>query len=554
MRLNLPTTGCEYAFPKGQTLVSTTDTQGRITHCNAAFVAVSGYRRDELVGQPHNMIRHPDMPEEAFRDMWATIASGRPWSAPVKNRRKDGDHYWVMANATPLLQDGRPVGYMSVRTEATRAQIAAAEQLYATMREEKQAGRRVHRLSAGRVLRHTLVGRAAHGLATLGLSARLALVLLSLLLASLVAGGLLPGAAGWALQLALFGAAWWYLARRLVQPIAGLTQVANRVAAGDLTAMVRRSRNDELGDLEQALGQLSFNLFAIVRDARDESDAMRLGAQEIAQGNLDLSARTESQASSLEQTAAAMEQITGTVRQSADAARQATALAGQANAAATRSREAVDSVGQTMRDIEGDSTRIGEITQVIDSIAFQTNILALNAAVEAARAGEQGRGFAVVAGEVRALAQRSAGAAREIKGLIDQSAQRVAQGQQRTQAARATMAEVVEGVRRVSAIVGEISHASQEQLAGISEVNTAVGQLDTITQDNAALVEEVAAAAQGLVRTAGAVTDAVQVFRLEAGGANPGTCAGGSAGARPAACPAGAAATRAQTGQVLTAM
>ena len=526
MRQNLPVTGQEYPVPKGQTLVSTTDTKGRITHCNAAFVAVSGYTREELLGQPHNLIRHPDMPEEAFRDMWATIASGRPWSAPVKNRRKNGDHYWVMANATPLLHNGQPVGYMSVRTEATRAQIEAAEQLYATMRREKQAGQRVHGLSAGRVLRHTLAGRVAHGLATLGLSTRLALALLVLLVVSLAASMSLqllpPGTAGWALlQLVLFGAAWWYLARQLVRPIAGLTLAANRVAAGDLTATVRRSRNDELGDLEQALGQLSFNLCAIVRDARDESESMRLGAQEIAQGNLDLSARTESQASSLEQTAAAMEEITGTVRQSADAARQATGLAAQASAAADRSHDAVDSVGQTMRDIEADSTRIGEITQVIDSIAFQTNILALNASVEAARAGEQGRGFAVVAGEVRALAQRSAQAAREIKGLIDQSAHRVEQGQQRTQAARATMAEVVEGVRRVSAIVGEISHASQEQLAGISEVNTAVGQLDTITQDNAALVEQVAAAAQGLTRTAGAVTEAVQVFRLEAGMPTP---------------------------------
>ncbi len=519
MRLNLPITGQEYAVPKGQTLVSTTDTKGNITHCNAAFVAVSGYTRDELLGQPHNMIRHPDMPEEAFRDMWATISSGRPWSAPVKNRRKDGDHYWVMANATPLLQDGRPVGYMSVRTEATRAQIAAAEQLYATMRQEKQAGRRVHGLSSGRVVRHTLAGRVAHGLATLGLSARLGLALLALLLASLAAGALLPASAGWALpllQLALFGAAWWYLARLLVHPIAGLTLAANRVAAGDLTTTVRRGRSDELGDLEQALGQLSFNLCAIVRDARDESESMRLGAQEIAQGNLDLSARTESQAASLEQTAASMDQITGTVRQSNEAARQATTLAGQANAAATRSREAVDSVGQTMRDIQGDSNRIGEITQVIDSIAFQTNILALNAAVEAARAGEQGRGFAVVASEVRSLAGRSADAAKEIKQLIDQSAHRVEQGQQRTQAAQATMVEVVEGVQRVSAVVGEISHASQEQLAGISEVNTAVGQLDTITQENAALVEQVAAAAQGLTRTAVAVTDSVQVFRLEA--------------------------------------
>ena len=159
MRTNLPVTQREHPFPHGDTLVSTTDLQGRITHCNAAFVELSGYERDELLGQPHNLIRHPDMPEEAFRDLWATVAAGKPWSAVVKNRRKDGDHYWVMANVTPLMEGDRPVGYMSVRTEATREAIAAAERLYATMREERRSGRLVHVLRAGRVVDLSLAGR-----------------------------------------------------------------------------------------------------------------------------------------------------------------------------------------------------------------------------------------------------------------------------------------------------------------------------------------------------------------------------------------------------------
>jgi aerotaxis receptor len=159
MRLNTPVVDREYPFPSGQTLVSTTDLQGRITYCNKAFVTVSGFESAELLGQPHNMIRHPDMPEEAFRDMWATIASGRPWSGPVKNRRKDGSYYWVMANATPLMDGNSATGYMSVRTEATPAQIESAQSLYALMRREKAAGTLIHRLSAGRVVR---AGAAGH--------------------------------------------------------------------------------------------------------------------------------------------------------------------------------------------------------------------------------------------------------------------------------------------------------------------------------------------------------------------------------------------------------
>src|SRR5574343_382574 len=161
MRVNLPVNPTQYPFPSGQTLVSTTDTKGRILYCNPAFVEVSGYQREELLGQPHNLIRHPDMPEEAFRDMWETIASGRPWSAPVKNRRKNGDYYWVMANATPLMENGQPMGYMSVRTEATAEQIQAAEALYATMRAEKERGQLVHTLKAGRLIKRTLWGQVS---------------------------------------------------------------------------------------------------------------------------------------------------------------------------------------------------------------------------------------------------------------------------------------------------------------------------------------------------------------------------------------------------------
>lgn len=521
MRTNLPVSSQEYKFPIGQTLVSTTDTKGRILYCNPMFIEVSGYTKDELLGQPHNLIRHPDMPEEAFRDMWSTIESGKPWSAPVKNRRKNGDFYWVMANATPLLDDrGSPIGYMSVRVEATRDQIQAAEALYAEMRREKDSGKRTLVLKEGRLVKNTAVGRVVESL-RLGLSAKL-FITLSLVIAVAVIASILPPLTGMAQGALLFFVSalavlvsWAFLRRLLIHPLSDLVRTTNRMAAGDLTQKIVSTRDSELGSLEKGLSQLNVNLLSIVRDAREQSIQMLGGASEIAQGNLNLSQRTESQASNLEQTAASMEQVTSTVRQTAESAQQAASLSSKVRVIAEEGSQAVDELGNTMREIQSSSGRISEITQVIESIAFQTNILALNAAVEAARAGDQGRGFAVVASEVRSLAQRTTVAAKEIKLLIDDSAAKVEQGHKKTIAAQETMLQAVDGVRNVTVLVGEISTAANEQLSGISQINAAVSQLDMITQQNAALVEEMAASAQSLEGTATAVTETVQVFRID---------------------------------------
>jgi len=521
MRVNLPVSTQEYAFPKGETLVSTTDLKGRILYCNPMFIEVSGYEKEELLGQPHNIVRHPDMPEEAYRDMWDTIAKGTPWSAPVKNRRKDGSFYWVMANVTPLMQGDQPTGYMSVRTEATREQIQSAEQLYQTMREEKQAGTLVHVLREGRVLRNTLGSRLLAAVRP-GPMGKIALCTLLLVFLSWCAAGL----GGHAMTLGS-GLAWLgvaavavgmaaYLHRVTVAPLLEMLRWANRMAAGDLTQKITTSRSDTMGQLQKALAQLNVNLLSIVRDARQESEHMQVSTREIAQGNQDLSSRTEAQASNLQQTAASMEEITGTVKQTAESARQATVLATQATQVTERSSAAVDGVASTMKQIQAASGRISEITQLIDSIAFQTNILALNAAVEAARAGEQGRGFAVVASEVRSLSHRTQSAAKEIRQLIDDSANTVSEGHAKTDAAQKTMSESLELVRRVNTLIGEIHSASNEQLSGISQVNAAVAQLDTITQQNAALVEENAASALQLNGQAQTMTETVQVFRIDA--------------------------------------
>jgi aerotaxis receptor len=301
------------------------------------------------------------------------------------------------------------------------------------------------------------------------------------------------------------------------------------MAAGDLTQSFEASGQDTLGRLGKALSQLNVNLRSIVRDARNEVLHMRDATREIAAGNQDLSARTESQAASLEETASSMEQITSTVRNSATSARQAAQLASEASAVTQRGSDAINQVTRTMHVISDSSRRIGEIISVIDGIAFQTNILALNAAVEAARAGEQGRGFAVVASEVRSLAQRTTAAAREIKQLIEDSAEKVEAGNRLTEEAQKTMDGALATVKRVTHVIEEISTGASEQLSGISQVNEAVSQMDSITQQNAALVEEIAASAVQLQCQAVAVSESVQVFKLDASrgvaGITPWPCA-----------------------------
>nr|WP_216294819.1 PAS domain-containing methyl-accepting chemotaxis protein [Delftia acidovorans]MCA1070148.1 Aerotaxis receptor [Delftia acidovorans] len=518
MRRNVYVTQREYPLSEGETLLSVTDLKGRIVYANDAFIRVSGFEAAELYGKAHSIVRHPDMPAAAFADMWSTIQRGLPWSALVKNRRKNGDHYWVRANASPIRHAGAVVGYLSVRTRPEPREV----QQHAALYEQINAGVRSLGLHRG-----FPVGRGAVG----ALQRWWRFRPLAWRVQAVVAGLWLLGSAGlWssvlqasAVPLAQVWPAWliWSLAcvasgqwlrSRLLMPLAALRGQAQAVASGQQTDARFLQRTDEIGAIGSAVRQTGLNLVSLVGDIQGKSDQVRRCALAVQQGSTELSDRTEAAAASLEQSAQAMQALASAIERSS----------AQAGEAAARARHGVDMAGQSsrmvvqldqgMRGVAQTSDQVGQISSLIDGIAFQTNLLALNAAVEAARAGEHGKGFAVVADEVRGLSQRSAHAARQIKALIEASQQQVAQSCAMAREVGEAMLAVQADMREQLVLAEGMQAASQAQAGGVQQVQAAVQQLEQMTQHNAALARDTIGHAQLLAGQAQALEAAASVF------------------------------------------
>jgi aerotaxis receptor len=516
MRTNLPITQNEYVMRHGEAIVSKTDLKGKITYVNPYFIEASGFNEDELIGAPHNLVRHPDMPSEAYADMWETLKLGLPWTGLVKNRCQNGDYYWVQANVTPVREHGNVVGYMSVRTKPSRQQIEGIIPVYRQFKQGNKHGLRIYR---GQLVQTGVRGFFSR-LSNLSIATRLAWSMSAIVLL-IVLEALVPSIGIWAMGVSLPIVIWlWYsLHSAIVVPLRNATEVAHALAGGDLSVIVSNNSKGDFGLLLRGMQQLTVNLQSIMRDVQMNVDTIRIGTAEIADGNMNLAGRTEQQAASLEQTAASMDEFASAIKENAANTLQADGLVTSASQAAAKGGEIVDRVSSTMDDISQSAKKIVEIIGMIDSIAFQTNILALNAAVEAARAGEQGRGFAVVATEVRNLAQRSASAAREIKTLIGESVEKIHTGNLLVKETGKTMGDIVSSVGLVAHIMAEITSAGNEQSLGIGQVNQAIAQMDTVTQQNAALVEEAASAAALLAEQTIRLAEAVSVFQSGAGNA-----------------------------------
>ncbi|WP_353173496.1 methyl-accepting chemotaxis protein [Paracandidimonas soli] len=508
MRKNLPVTDHETVMRPDQYLISKTDKKGRITYANPAFVEVSGFSYEELIGQPHNLVRHPDMPPQAFGDLWQTLKSGEPWLGMVKNRRKDGGFYWVQASVAPIVEHGEITGYASVRVKPSEAQIRDAESFYARI-NAGQAGsyiiRRGRKTETG--WRRLLSRLAAPFRPTLGAS-----------LFRLMGGFLLLAVAAWhlgqgrapvsapgvwlalllslpAAGLCLYG---WRIARRILKPLDDIASIARQISAGNLAVDIRTDASNEMQQLYFYLDIMRKSLMDISGNVNAGVDSTVRTAAGLNQSNAQLERRTHEQAESIRQTVSSMEQFTAAVGRNTDNALHASRLADTCMQTAQRGKDAMAELIATMQGIRESSGKVGEIIGMIESIAFQTNILALNAAVESARAGEAGKGFAVVAGEVRSLAHKSSQAAKEIKTLIDESVDRISQGANQARATDQTMRDIMQSVESTSKVMEQISSASVEQSSGLAQIHSAIGHMDTGIGENRRLVQELGTAAKHL--------------------------------------------------------
>jgi len=478
MKINLPVTQKEYDYPASWIIVSTTDIKGVITYCNKPFIEISGFSEHELIGVNHNVIRHPDMPPAAFKNLWDTVKKGKPWRGIVKNRCKNGDHYWVDAYVTPVYEGETLVGYQSVRTKPTRAQIETAERLYARVRARNLED-----------LPSRLIPEFSH---TAWLSAAFGVVGLGAILAGWL-GNLWVGIGTLILALILARIS----AHAILKHIHEAVHVAKKIAAGDLSSPILVQDNNETAEILQAIKMLQARLATVMGNIQESATGVASAAAQLAQASNSTHNLMEQQHQETDMVATAMNEMSATVAEvannttaAADAAHQASHKAREGRMVVRHSvdgiRELAEGVGEaarTIHQLEIESANIGKILDVIRGIAGQTNLLALNAAIEAARAGEQGRGFAVVADEVRALAQRTQESTQEIQDMI-------ARLQQGARSAVSMMQRGQEQAEQSVLEANETDHSLEAITQSVEHINDMSDQIATAAEEQSAVVEE----------------------------------------------------------------